>query len=143
MLSASAIGCGSGEVEIDATITGDDSIATVDTPRVDTIRKPVVHDTIVQPTTTVRDSNDTNAPPRNRFPMDRPNVTAADQQRIDAWLTAYADSLNDYGDPEGTMYAGGTPLFNETSGKPVSKYEYIVANHPERPWDKTLPAKSK
>jgi hypothetical protein len=77
---------------------------------------------------------DTGAP--QGAPMERPVVTADDQARIDAWLTAYADSLNDYGDPEGTMYAGGTPLFNEKKGEPVSKYEYIVAKHPDRPWEK-------
>ena len=40
--------------------------------------------------------------------------------------------LNEYGDPKDTMYAGGTPLFNEKSGDKQDRYEYIVKKH--RDW---------
>jgi hypothetical protein len=32
------------------------------------------------------------------------------------------------------MYAGGTPLFNEATGKTMDRYDYIVMKHPDRPW---------
>jgi hypothetical protein len=45
--------------------------------------------------------------------------------------------LNEYGDPKDTMYAGGTPLFNEMTGETVDRYEYILKQHPElRVWKK-------
>lgn len=39
--------------------------------------------------------------------------------------------LNQYGDPEGTMYAGGSPLFNEATGQSTTRQEYISRKHPE------------
>ena len=36
-----------------------------------------------------------------------------------------------YGHPEGTMYAGGTPLFNEVTGERTDRLEYIFKRHPE------------
>jgi hypothetical protein len=42
-----------------------------------------------------------------------------------------ARGLNEFGDPPGTMYAGGTPLFNEASGKRTTREEYVLARHPE------------
>ena len=40
--------------------------------------------------------------------------------------------LNEFGDPKGTSYAGGTPLFNEMTGKQTDRYDYIVGKH--RDW---------
>lgn len=40
--------------------------------------------------------------------------------------------LNEFGDPKGTMYAGGTPLFEEHSGKMWDRFEYILSKH--RDW---------
>ncbi len=37
--------------------------------------------------------------------------------------------LNEYGDAPDTMYAGGTPLFNEMTGKTTDRYDYIVSRH--------------
>jgi len=37
--------------------------------------------------------------------------------------------LNEYGDPPGTVYMGGTPLFNEMSGKTTDRYDYILSKH--------------
>lgn len=39
--------------------------------------------------------------------------------------------LNQYGDPQGTMYMGGTPLFDETTGQRIDRYDYIWRQHPE------------
>ncbi len=41
-------------------------------------------------------------------------------------------NLNEFGDPTGTMYAGGTPLFNEMTGQVRDRYDYILGNH--RDW---------
>jgi hypothetical protein len=39
--------------------------------------------------------------------------------------------LNEFGDPKGTVYMGGTPLFNEMTGKTIDRYDYIIKNHPD------------
>jgi hypothetical protein len=39
--------------------------------------------------------------------------------------------LNSFGDPEGTMYAGGTPLFDERTGASMSREQYVFSHHPE------------
>jgi hypothetical protein len=51
------------------------------------------------------------------------------KQRIDRWIKE--KKLNPYGDPNDTMYAGGTPLFNEATGRSLDRYEYILSRHPE------------
>jgi hypothetical protein len=40
--------------------------------------------------------------------------------------------LNEFGDPRDTMYAGGTPLFDERTGKMRDRYDYILSRH--RDW---------
>lgn len=59
-------------------------------------------------------------------------ISPQEKQQIDAWTKA--NNRNAYGDPQGTVYAGGTPLFNEMSGESKDKYEYILEKHPDRPW---------
>ena len=39
--------------------------------------------------------------------------------------------LNEYGDPEGTMYRGGTPLFDEATGKRTDRAAYVFSRHPD------------
>jgi len=39
--------------------------------------------------------------------------------------------LNRFGDPPDTMYAGGTPLFDERTGESRSRRDYVKARHPE------------
>jgi hypothetical protein len=39
--------------------------------------------------------------------------------------------LNHFGDPPDTMYAGGSPLFNERTGETLSRREYVSRRHPE------------
>lgn len=56
-------------------------------------------------------------------------VGAELKARIEAWLKA--QGRNEFGDPEGTMYAGGTPLFDERTGQTKDRWDYILAKHPE------------
>jgi hypothetical protein len=51
------------------------------------------------------------------------------QRRIDEWIARHG--LNDYGDPPGTMYRGGSPLFDERTGVLKDRYLYILEHHPE------------
>jgi hypothetical protein len=48
---------------------------------------------------------------------------------IDAQLAARG--LNSFGDPRDTVYAGGTPLFDEKTGKSRDRRDYIRERHPE------------
>jgi hypothetical protein len=56
-------------------------------------------------------------------------VGAELRARVEAWLKA--TGRNEFGDPAGTVYAGGTPLFDERSGRARDRFEHILANHPE------------
>jgi hypothetical protein len=42
-----------------------------------------------------------------------------------------ARGLNAFGDPQGTMYAGGTPLFDERTGASIPREQYVFSRHPE------------
>jgi hypothetical protein len=48
---------------------------------------------------------------------------------VDKWLAAHG--LDTYGHPEGTMYAGGTPLFDERTGETRDRLDYVYARQPE------------
>ncbi|MGI5861708.1 MAG: hypothetical protein ACOX6T_06575 [Myxococcales bacterium] len=48
---------------------------------------------------------------------------------VDRWLKER--NLNQYGDPEGTMYAGGTPLFDEATGERTDRLEHVFSKHPQ------------
>jgi hypothetical protein len=39
--------------------------------------------------------------------------------------------LNEFGDPVGTFYPGGTPLFDEATGRRMDRPEYVFAHHPD------------
>lgn len=60
-------------------------------------------------------------------------ITEAEKKKIDDWISK--NNLNKYGDAQGTMYPGGTPLFNEMTGKRTDVYDYIMKKHPDHPWD--------
>ena len=49
------------------------------------------------------------------------------------WIDARIkkEGLNEYGDSKGTMYTGGTPLFDEMTGQMEDRYAYIVRKHPD------------
>ncbi len=61
---------------------------------------------------------------QQRFVLDR-----ATKDKIDSWLEE--NDLNRYGDPKGTMYTGGTPLFDMKTGKRIDRYKYILEKYPE------------
>lgn len=48
---------------------------------------------------------------------------------IDAQLAARR--LNRFGDPLDTVYAGGSPLFDEKSGAARDRLEAVISKHPE------------
>lgn len=48
---------------------------------------------------------------------------------VDRWLAEH--KLDRYGHPEGTMYAGGTPLFNEATGESRDRLDYVYERQPE------------
>lgn len=48
---------------------------------------------------------------------------------VDRWLEAH--KLDRYGHEAGTMYAGGTPLFNESTGETRDRIEYVFERQPE------------
>jgi hypothetical protein len=57
-------------------------------------------------------------------------AAGADEARcVDTWLEQ--NHLDQYGNKTGTLYAGGTPLFDEMSGKTTDRLAYIYQNHPE------------
>ena len=59
--------------------------------------------------------------------------TADDHKKIDAWIKR--NNLDTVGNPIGTMYTGGTPLFDETIGTSIDRYVYIISNNVHKPWD--------
>lgn len=59
-------------------------------------------------------------------------ISEIEKQQIQQWIEE--NDLNKYGDPKNTLYPGGTPLFNEGTGETIDLYDYILSNHPDRPW---------
>ncbi len=57
------------------------------------------------------------------------SLTDSVKKEIDQWLEK--KGLNQYGDPADTVYAGGSPLFDESTGESKDKYEYILEKNPE------------
>jgi len=57
-------------------------------------------------------------------------VDDATKKKVDEWIKT--EGRNEYGDPPGTVYAGGNPLFDERRPGPMpDRYEYILSRHPE------------
>jgi hypothetical protein len=48
---------------------------------------------------------------------------------VDIWLAER--HLNEFGDPVGTMYPGGTPLFDEKTGNTRNRFAVLLARHAE------------
>ncbi len=59
---------------------------------------------------------------------DSGDLSKEQKEVIDEWLES--EGLNRYGDPDGTYYTGGTPLFDESSGIAIERYEYILIRIP-------------
>lgn len=56
-----------------------------------------------------------------------PNLDEQQKKWIDEMIKK--SGLNEFGDAPGTSYMGGTPLFNEMSGKTIDRYDYILSRH--------------
>lgn len=54
---------------------------------------------------------------------------AAVEACVDRWLQEH--KMDQYGNAEGTMYAGGTPLFNEATGETRDRLEYVFSRQPD------------
>ena len=48
---------------------------------------------------------------------------------LDKWLKS--KKLDRYGSEEGTMYMGGTPLFDERTGESRDRLDFVYERHPE------------
>jgi hypothetical protein len=59
-------------------------------------------------------------------------VSEREKKEIDEWIIK--ENLNPYGEAYDTVYTGGTPLFNETTGEKKDRYLYIIEKHPDKPW---------
>jgi len=57
------------------------------------------------------------------------DATTAAESCVDRWLAA--NKMDRYGHPEGTMYAGGSPLFNEATGESKDRLEYVFGRNPK------------
>lgn len=57
------------------------------------------------------------------------DTRAAQESCVDKWLTLR--KMDRYGSPEGTMYAGGSPLFNEQTGESTDRLEFVYKRHPK------------
>lgn len=51
-------------------------------------------------------------------------------RKIQNWLGQ--NGLNQYGDPQGTVYSQGAPV--DAAGQMQDQCDYILKNHPDRPW---------
>jgi len=63
-------------------------------------------------------------------------ATTREKRLIDKWLDYRG--LNRYGDPPDTVYPGGSPLFNESTGTRKDRYAYIKSRHRKSPWMNNL-----
>ncbi len=57
------------------------------------------------------------------------HVDGGGEPCMDSWLAER--DLDPYGAASGTAYAGGDPLLDETTGRSVTRWEHVVAQHPE------------
>jgi len=69
------------------------------------------------------------APTATPPPATASGWTAAQQACVDRSLAAHG--LDAYGSPQGTVYAGGTPLFDEATGHSVTRQDYLRQHHPD------------
>jgi hypothetical protein len=62
-------------------------------------------------------------------PVPTLRLDAKQTECVEKWLKGHR--LDAYGNPEGTMYAGGTPTFDEATGKSVDRWTLVTKNRPE------------
>src|SRR5215468_12186657 len=85
-------------------------------------------------------------PPQSAAPAARPAApaeraapapVAASRIQLDPKQTECAEKwlkghgLDAYGNPQGTMYAGGTPTFDEKTGRTVDRWTLVAKTRPE------------
>ena len=58
-----------------------------------------------------------------------PPATALEDRCLDEALRKA--HLNEFGDPPGTVYPGGSPLFDEKTGRVTRRRDYIRQHHPD------------
>jgi hypothetical protein len=61
-------------------------------------------------------------------------LNSEEKAKVEKWILD--NGLNQFGDPTGTAYSGGTPLIDEKTGQTIDRLDYIVTKHPDRPWNK-------
>lgn len=79
--------------------------------------KPAVQDGALERIPQIKGSDVNGPSPHNDIPPE-----------LDAWLIK--NGYNQYGDPVGTMYMGGTPLFDESTGLTRSRIGHIYSKLP-------------
>jgi hypothetical protein len=57
------------------------------------------------------------------------NLTQEQKKIVDEWLAK--NKLNQYGDALGTLYTGGTPLFDESTSESKNRFEHLFKKFPE------------
>ncbi|MBF5044082.1 hypothetical protein FGE12_16910 [Aggregicoccus sp. 17bor-14] len=57
------------------------------------------------------------------------SASSAREACVDRWLASH--QLDRYGNPRGTVYAGGSPLFDESTGQSTDRLEYVFARKPD------------
>jgi hypothetical protein len=57
------------------------------------------------------------------------DLSPAEKKAIDDWLEK--KGLNKYGDAPNAVYTGGTPLFDEKTGRAIERYDYILNKFPD------------
>lgn len=76
----------------------------------------------------------TNAPSEAGSKAPSPNKpdtehhASAEESCVDKWLQAH--DLDQYGQKRGTMYMGGSPLFDERTGVTTSRLDYVYQQQP-------------
>lgn len=64
-----------------------------------------------------------------RAPADGGVWTEAQEECVNRWLQAHG--LDGFGSPQGTVYMGGTPLFDEATGKNTTRQAFLASHHSE------------
>src|SRR3989338_4334362 len=61
-------------------------------------------------------------------------VSMPERLQIEKWITK--NRFNEYGDRADTLYPGSSPLMDESTGRAMTRYEYLLKMHPDRSWKK-------
>lgn len=119
---------------------GTGAVSTGDAPsegaRTGTQRGAVTSTTDDAGTVTMESSNprtDAGTPTRDGATAEKPQGSGGDRQALEACVDRWLKSngLDEYGHPQGTLYQGGTPLFDERTGEQRDRLEYVFQRKPE------------